>query len=80
MGRQSAVHMRTDLPLDALETALWRQKPRRTSASFIQVERAVLQWVAWYGGERLHSAMGYVPPGEYEQAYRASLEAAPRTA
>ncbi|MFC5959203.1 integrase core domain-containing protein [Streptomyces pratens] len=56
------------------------RRSRRTPASFVQVERAVFQWVAWYNGERLHSAMGYVPPDEYEQAYWASLEEAPQTA
>ncbi|MER6147614.1 hypothetical protein ACWGPD_37540 [Streptomyces hirsutus] len=29
VGRQAAIHMRTDLPLDALETALWRQKIKK---------------------------------------------------
>ncbi|WP_445395098.1 integrase core domain-containing protein [Streptomyces sp. LE64] len=45
-----------------------------------KVERAFFQWVAWYNGERLHSALGCVPPDEYEQAYRTSLEEASQTA
>lgn len=45
-----------------------------------EVERAVFQWVAWYNGERLHSALGYLPPDEYEQAYWARLEQVPQTA
>ncbi|MFE7393680.1 integrase core domain-containing protein, partial [Streptomyces sp. NPDC057582] len=32
--------------------------------NFDEVERAVFQWVAWYNGERLHSALGYLPPDE----------------
>ena len=140
VGWQAATHMRTDLPLDALEMALWRQKIKKdtdlvhhsdrgsqyvsiryterlaevgASASvgsvadsydnamaealngtfkaeliehqgpwrdFDEVERAVFQWVAWYNGERLHSALGYLPPDEYEQAYWAQLEQAPQTA
>jgi hypothetical protein len=28
-----------------------------------------LKWVAWYYGERLHSALGYVTPDEYEHTY-----------
>ncbi|MCW5252883.1 integrase core domain-containing protein [Streptomyces sp. SHP 1-2] len=51
---------------------LWR--------GFDEVERAVSQWVAWYNGERLHSALSYVPPAEYEQAYWTSLKEAPQTA
>ncbi|WP_374118713.1 integrase core domain-containing protein [Streptomyces sp. 8L] len=47
---------------------------------FDAVERAVFQWFAWYNSERLHSALGYVPPDEYEQAYWAQLEGAPQTA
>ena len=47
---------------------------------FDEVERSVFQWVAWYNSERLHSALGYVPPDEYEQAYWVELEQAPQTA
>ncbi|WP_345694686.1 IS3 family transposase [Kitasatospora terrestris] len=140
VGWQAATHMRTDLPLDALEMALWRQKIKKgaglihhsdrgsqyvsiryterlseagASASvgsvadsydnamaealngtfkaeliehqgpwrdFDEVERAVFQWVAWYNGERLHSALDYMPPDEYEQAYWASLDQHPQVA
>ncbi|MFH8483838.1 IS3 family transposase [Streptomyces sp. NPDC018055] len=31
-----------------------------------QVERAIFQWITWYNGERLHSALHYVSPAEYE--------------
>jgi transposase InsO family protein len=72
VGRQAATHMRTDLPLDALEMALWRD--------FDEVERAVFPWVAWYTGERLHSALGYLLPDENEPAYWAQLEQVPQTA
>ncbi|MEU6325453.1 integrase core domain-containing protein [Streptomyces sp. NPDC047009] len=47
---------------------------------FDEVERAVFQWVAWYDSKRVHSALGYVPPDEYEQAYWEHLEEAPQTA
>ncbi len=33
------------------------------------VELATLNWVWWYNEIRLHSAIGYVPPVEYETAY-----------
>ena len=53
---------------------------RSLTRDFGEVERAVFQWVAWYNSERLHSALGYIPPDEYEQAYQAQLEEAPQTA
>lgn len=34
-----------------------------------QLELATLDWVDWYNTARLHSALGYLPPIEYEQAY-----------
>ncbi|WP_443053040.1 IS3 family transposase [Streptomyces sp. FXJ1.172] len=127
VGWQVANHMRTELPLDALEMALWRRRIKRDSglihhsdrgsqyvsirytdrlaevgaaasvgsvadsydnamaealngtfkAELIemqgpwrdvdQVERAIFQWVTWYNEERLHSALDYVPPAEYER-------------
>ncbi|MFC5198167.1 integrase core domain-containing protein [Streptomyces kaempferi] len=45
-----------------------------------EIERAVFQWVAWYNAERLHSALGHVPPDEYEQAHWARPEQVPQTA
>lgn len=133
VGWQLATHMRTDLPLDALEMALWRRGIKKESglihhsdrgsqyvsiryserlmdvgaaasvgsvadsydnamaealngtfkAELIehqgpwrdadQVERAVVQWVGWYNTERLHSALDYLPPEEFEAAYYRSL-------
>ncbi len=37
------------------------------------VELATAEWVAWYNQERLHEALGYVPPAEYEAAHTARL-------
>ena len=34
-----------------------------------ELELATLSWVHWYNRQRLHSALGHVPPTEYEQAY-----------
>lgn len=37
--------------------------------SISDVELAVLDYVHWYNTRRLHSALGYVPPAEYEQQH-----------
>jgi putative transposase len=37
--------------------------------SVAQVEVATAEWVRWWNERRLHSALGYVPPAEYEAAY-----------
>ncbi|WP_432020988.1 integrase core domain-containing protein [Streptomyces sp. 1222.5] len=39
-----------------------------------QVERAIFQWVTWNNEERLHSALDYVPPAEYERDFWQSQE------
>jgi len=44
-------------------------KPWRSVAD---VELATAQWVAWYNQERLHEALGYVSPAEYEAALTAA--------
>jgi putative transposase len=36
-----------------------------------EVELATAEWVDWYNARRLHSAIGHVPPDEYESMYYA---------
>lgn len=40
--------------------------------SFEQLELATARWANWYNNRRLHSAIGDVPPAEFEAAYYAS--------
>ncbi|NNN37650.1 IS3 family transposase [Streptomyces sp. S3(2020)] len=140
VGWQIANHMRTELPLDALEMALWRRHVKKDSglvhhsdrgsqyvsirytdrladigasasvgsvadsydnamaealngtfkAELIemqgpwkdvdQVERAIFQWVTWYNEERLHSALDYLPPAEYERDFWQGQERVPQSA
>ncbi|WP_312870367.1 transposase [Streptomyces himalayensis] len=47
---------------------------------FDQVERAIFRWVTWYNEERLHSALDYVPPAEYERDWWRQQEAIPKSA
>ena len=35
-----------------------------------EVERETAAWVHWYNTTRLHSALGYLSPSEYEDRYR----------
>jgi transposase InsO family protein len=137
VGWQLADHLRTDLPLDALEMALWQRRcegrpqagglihhsdngcqytsfryvtrladvgvmasvgsvadsydnamaealngtfkaeliHRRTWRSRDQVEYAIVEWIGWYNHRRLHSAIGDVPPAEYEANHYRSINA-----
>jgi len=44
--------------------------------SVADVELATAAWVAWYNQERLHEALGYIPPAEYEPALLAASQPA----
>lgn len=37
------------------------------------VELATLEWVSWFNTQRLHSAIGYIPPAEAEANYYRQL-------
>ena len=50
-----------------------RRGPWQTVAA---VAVATAAWVAWWNTARLHGALGYLPPAEYEAAYRPTLAAA----
>jgi putative transposase len=39
----------------------------RRFPSFEHVEHEVLYWISFYNGERLHEALGDLPPAEYEE-------------
>jgi putative transposase len=40
-----------------------------------ELERATAEWVHWFNHARLHSALGHLPPAEFEQHYRDPLPA-----
>ena len=47
----------------------------RRFPSFEHVEREVLDWIGFYNDERLHEALGDVPPSEYEaEHYRLTIK------
>jgi putative transposase len=52
--------------VDSFKTELIRDRVWKTRT---QLELAVVEWVGWYNHDRLHSALGYVPPAEHEALY-----------
>jgi putative transposase len=133
VGWQLASHLRTDLPLDALEMAVYQRRPqadrlihhsdrgcqylsiryterlaeigaaasvgsvadsydnalaesvnatfkeelihRRAWKTRTDVEIQVAAWVGWYTHHRIHSALGDIPPAEYETNHYTSIKA-----
>jgi putative transposase len=60
--------------------SLWSSLKRELvdDASFVTQEEArlaIFEWIVWYNTERLHSALDYMSPREYEGS-RQYLEAA----
>ena len=49
--------------VDSFKTELIRDRVWRTRS---QLELAVVEYVAWFNNERLHTSLGGVPPAEYE--------------
>ena len=43
--------------------------------SFEQLELATARWVDWYNNRRLHSAIGDIPPAEFEETYHSNRQA-----
>ncbi len=52
--------------VDSYKTELIADRVWRSRA---QLELATVEWVAWFNHERLHEALGDIPPVEYEQRH-----------
>jgi putative transposase len=52
-------------------------KPRRPWRSLADVEVATAEWVDWFNNQRLHTAIGDIPPHEYETSYYAQNQPQP---
>jgi putative transposase len=50
--------------VDSFKTELIRDRVWRSRS---QLELAIVEYVAWFNNERLHSALGDVPPAQYEE-------------
>ena len=49
--------------VDSFKTELIRDRVWRSRS---QLELAIVEYVAWFNNERLHTSLGGVPPAEYE--------------
>jgi len=54
-----------------------RRAPWKTRES---LELAMLEWVAWFNHQRLHSAIGFIPPAEAEANYYNQLASSEKLA
>src|SRR5438132_1064253 len=52
--------------LDSFKTELIADRVWRSRS---QLELAVVEYVGWYNGARLHASLGDLPPAEYEQLH-----------
>lgn len=52
--------------VDSFKTELIADRVGRTRS---QLELAIVEWVAWFNTERLHGALGDIPPAELEHRY-----------
>jgi putative transposase len=50
--------------VDSFKTELIRDRVWRTRT---QLELAVVEYVAWFNTERLHTSLGGVPPAEFQE-------------
>jgi len=58
--------------VDSFKTELIADRVWRTRT---QLELAIVEYVAWFNNDRLHSALGDIPPAEFEALYAAQNRA-----
>ena len=73
VGWPAANTLSAELALDALDMAIWNRNddPLDRRRSVDDVELATLSWVHWWNTTRFHSAIGNIPPIEFEAAHYA---------
>jgi putative transposase len=54
--------------VDSFKTELIADRVWRSRA---QLELATVEYIGWFNNARLHSALGYLPPAEYEALWQA---------
>jgi transposase InsO family protein len=55
--------------VDSFKTELIRDRVGKTRT---QLELAVVEWVGWYNHDRLHSALGHIPPNGIRSPLRST--------
>ena len=61
LGHALAESFFSSLKGELVDTRAW---PARSGA-----RRAVVEYIAWYNGTRLHSSLGYRSPADYENIH-----------
>jgi putative transposase len=56
--------------VDSFKTELIADRVWRTKA---QLELAIVEYISWFNHDRLHSALGDIPPAEFEHAHGARI-------
>jgi hypothetical protein len=59
--------------LDSFKTELIADRVWRSRS---QLELSIVEYIAWFNHRRLHSALGDIPPAEFEARYRAGVDLA----
>ncbi|MFF3488891.1 integrase core domain-containing protein [Streptomyces sp. NPDC002701] len=52
-------------------------KPRRPRCGLADVELGIAEWVDWFNNQRLHTAIGDIPPCEHETNHYARNQSQP---
>ena len=61
--------------VDSYKTELIADRVWRTRC---QLELTTVEWVAWFNNQRLHEALGDIPPVEYDHLHAAQTNPEPR--
>jgi putative transposase len=59
--------------VDTFKTELINDRVWRTTG---ELQIAIVEWISWFNNERLHESLGDVPPVEYEDQYKYTLQSA----